>query len=181
MVETASRLFQRDGYNGTSWRGLVDAAGTPWGSIHHHFPGGKEELGVAAIEFGSDAVAGLIAHCFDSQPDPASAVRESFRLSALGMEASDYRAACPVASVALEVVPDSAPMTTAAGEAFVAWEKLIARRLRDTGIKKKNARELARLVLTMFEGALVLSRIQRTTTPLEEAGNHLYGVLLAWS
>ena len=72
-------------------------------------------------------------------------------------------------------------MTAAAGTAFVAWEKLIARRLRDTGIKKKPARELARLVLTMFEGALVLSRIQRTTVPLEEAGDHLYGVLLAWS
>ena len=110
MVETASRLFQRDGYSGTSWRGLVEEAGTPWGSVHHHFPGGKEELGVAAIRFGGEAVAGLIAHCFDSQPDPASAVRESFRLSAAEMEASGYTAACPVASVALETVPGSEPM-----------------------------------------------------------------------
>ena len=179
MVETASRLFQRDGYNGTSWRGLVDEAGTPWGSVHHHFPGGKEELGVAAIGFGGEEVAGLIAHCFDSQPDPASAVRESFRLSAAEMEASGYTAACPVASVALETVSGSEPMATAAVAALTAWEKLIARRLRDTGIKKRRARQLARLILTMFEGALVRSRIERSTVPLTEAGDHLYEMLSA--
>jgi TetR/AcrR family transcriptional repressor of lmrAB and yxaGH operons len=177
MVETASRLFQRDGYNATSWRGLTEEAGTPWGSVHHHFPGGKEELGVAAIELGGESVAGLIGRCFDSQPTAAEAVRESFRLSALGMEATGFQAACPVASIALETVPGSAPMAAAAGEAFAAWEKLIARRLRDSGIKKRRSRELARLILTMFEGALILSRIRGTTDPLIGAGDHLHGVL----
>jgi TetR/AcrR family transcriptional regulator, lmrAB and yxaGH operons repressor len=38
----------------TSWRSLVDEAGTPWGSIRHHFPGGKDGLGLAAIEVGSE-------------------------------------------------------------------------------------------------------------------------------
>ena len=179
MVETASRLFQRDGYSGTSWRGLVDEARAPWGSVHHHFPGGKEELGVAAIGFGGEAVAGLIAHCFDSQSDPASAVREMFRLAAAEMEASGYTAACPVASVARETVPGSEPMAAAAVAALIAWEKLIARRIRDTGIKKRRARELARLILTMYEGALVRSRIERSTVPLIEAGDHLYEVLNA--
>jgi TetR/AcrR family transcriptional repressor of lmrAB and yxaGH operons len=179
MVETASRLFQRDGYSGTSWRRLVEEAGTPWGSVHHHFPGGKEELGVAAIGFGGEAVAASLAHCFDTQPDPAAAVRESFRLAATRMGASGYAAACPVASVALETVPGSEPMASAAGAAMTGWEKLIARRLRDTGMKKKRARALARLTLTMFEGALVRSRIERSTVPLTEAGDHLYEVLSA--
>ena len=180
MVETASRLFQRDGYSGTSWRGLVEEAGTPWGSVHHHFPGGKEELGVAAIGFGGEAVAGLIAHCFDSQPDPASAVRESFRLSAARDGGERLHGRLPGRQRrAARPCPDSEPMAAAAVAAFIAWEKLIARRLRDTGIKKRRARELARLILTMFEGALVRSRIERSTVPLTEAGDHLYEVLSA--
>jgi TetR/AcrR family transcriptional repressor of lmrAB and yxaGH operons len=179
MVETASRLFQRDGYSGTSWRGLVEEAGTPWGSVHHHFPGGKVELAVAAIGFGGEAGSGLIAHCFATQPDPATAVREMFRLSAAEMEASGYTAACPVASVAIETVPKSDAMATAAVAAFTGWEKLIARRLRDAGMKKKRARGLSRLTLTMLEGALVRSRIERSTVPLTEAGDHLYEVLSA--
>ena len=177
MVETASRLFQRDGYNGTSWRGLVEEAGTPWGSVHHHFPGGKEELGVAAIRFGGEAVAGLIAHCFDSQPDPASAVGRAW-LSAADMEASGYTAACPVASVARD-----GGRVGADGHGrrrrVTAWEP-IARRLRDTGIKACAwPGQPLSLILTMFEGALVRSRIERTTVPLTEAGDHLHEVLSA--
>jgi TetR/AcrR family transcriptional repressor of lmrAB and yxaGH operons len=179
MVETASRLFRRDGYHGTTWRGLVDEAGTPWGSVHHHFPGGKEELGVAAIEYGGESVAGLITDCFATQPDQATAVREMFRLSAAEMEASGYTAGCPVASVARETARGSEPIVAAAVDALTAWEKLIARRLRDTGMKKRRARELARLTLTMFEGALVRSRIERSTLPLTEAGDHLHEVLSA--
>ena len=59
MIDTAVRLFQLHGYHATSWRGLVTASETPWGSVHHHFPGGKEELGVAAITTGGDMVASL--------------------------------------------------------------------------------------------------------------------------
>src|SRR4051794_4816372 len=107
MVMTAARLFQRDGYHATSWRGLVKEAGTPWGSINHHFPGGKEELGVAAIAAGAPAVEALIEHCFASTAGPAEAIERWFALSAELMEAEAYRAGCPVATVALETTPHS--------------------------------------------------------------------------
>src|SRR5437660_1001494 len=48
MIEAAMRLLQRNGYAATSWRGVVEEAGTPWGSAHHYFPGGKEQLTAAA-------------------------------------------------------------------------------------------------------------------------------------
>ena len=93
------------------------------------------------------------------------------------MEASGYQAACPVASVALETCGTSESIAASADGAFLGWEKLIARRLRDTGMKKRRARELGRLTLTMLEGALTLSSIRRTTVPLDEAGEHMYEVL----
>ena len=61
MIETGVRLFQRGGYYATTWRGLVEEAGAHWGSINHHFPGGKQELAIEAIRVGAAGVDALIA------------------------------------------------------------------------------------------------------------------------
>jgi AcrR family transcriptional regulator len=172
MIESAARLFQRHGYHGVSWRGLVDAAGTPWGSISHHFPGGKEELGVAAIELGSDFLASVIERCFADADAPDTAVRQWFRTTADFVRASEFRAGCPVAIVALETAPDSEALTAASRAAFERWEGLVAEKLAATGVRRGRAREVAGLVLTLLEGALLLARVHASTAPLDRAGMH---------
>ncbi|MBW8856934.1 MAG: TetR family transcriptional regulator, partial [Bradyrhizobium sp.] len=57
-------LFQREGYAAASWRRLVQESGAPWGSAYHYFPDGKEQVGVAALEWAAQNVAGGIAQCF---------------------------------------------------------------------------------------------------------------------
>jgi TetR/AcrR family transcriptional repressor of lmrAB and yxaGH operons len=172
MIESAAQLFQRHGYHGVSWRGLVEAAGTPWGSISHHFPGGKEELGVAAIELGSDFLASVIETCFAQADAPDAAVRQCFRATADFVRASDFRAGCPIAVVALETAPDSAALTAASRAAFERWEGIVASKLVDAGARRGRAREVAGLVLTLLEGALLLARVHASTAPLDRAGMH---------
>jgi len=169
MIETAVRLFQRDGYEATSWRNLVKEAGTPWGSIHHHFPGGKEELGVAAIDAGGSAVAGVIEYCFDETPDPAAAVARWFALSAELLVRSGYSAGCPVATVALETAATSPPMKQASTRAFKRWSSIIGARLRRAGATPSAAREAAETVLALLEGGLLLARVQRSRRPMKTA------------
>jgi len=172
MIESATRLFQQHGYHGVSWRGLVEAAGTPWGSISHHFPGGKEELGVAAIELGSDFLAGVIEQCFADAETPDAAVRQWFRATADFVRASEFRAGCPVAIVALETAPDSEALTAACRAAFDRWEGIVTEKLADAGVRRGRAREVAGLALTLLEGALLLARVHASTAPLDRAGMH---------
>lgn len=169
MIATAVRLFQRDGYQATSWRRLVQEAGTPWGSAHHHFPGGKEQLGVAAIELGGDMVAALIEHAFAEARTPAAAIDAWFAASAAMLEASDFRDGCPVATVALEVSPDTTPLATACAAALQRWHALVARHLKASGISSPRAKELATATLAGFEGALLLARTLRSTEALRIA------------
>ncbi|WP_372789519.1 TetR/AcrR family transcriptional regulator [Paraconexibacter sp.] len=171
MIETASRLFQRDGYHATSWRGLVEEAQAPWGSIHHHFPGGKEELGVAAIEAGSDAVAAAITYAFASTRTPAGAIERLFSTSAALMEASGYETACPVASVAVASAHESPALTTASRTAFRRWEDELADRLAAGGVPRRRAPALAGHVMTLLEGALVRARVHGSAQPLRDAGS----------
>ena len=91
MITTAMELFRREGYPATSWRRLIEAAGTPWGSAYHHFPGGKEELGVAAIELGSRVVTKTVERAFEKHERTEDAIRWWFGKAAQALAADDYR------------------------------------------------------------------------------------------
>lgn len=173
MIETAVRLFRRHGYHATSWRTLVDEAGTPWGSAHHHFPGGKEQLAVAAIELGSEGVIGLIEKMFREARGPAAAVRSYCRATAEQLAASSWLEGCPVATVALEATSESEAIHAAAKAAFDRWREVMAGHFVETGLPRRRATHVAMLVLANVEGALLLSRASRSKEPLLVAGDHL--------
>ena len=60
MIEQAVILLARKGFQGASFSEILDAAGAPRGSLYHHFPGGKEELVLAAMDHaGRRAMAAL--------------------------------------------------------------------------------------------------------------------------
>jgi TetR/AcrR family transcriptional repressor of lmrAB and yxaGH operons len=179
MITTAARLFQRDGYHATSWRGLVEEAGAPWGSIHHHFPGGKAELGVAAIEAGRDAVAAMIDYCFAERSDVSEAVTRWFERSARLLVESGYESGCPVATVALETLSGPEPVKYATRCAFDAWEKRLAAHLRIGGVSEARAAEAASSVLALLEGSMLLSRVQGSDRPMRIAAGHARGIVTA--
>ncbi|MGD1935602.1 MAG: TetR/AcrR family transcriptional regulator, partial [Candidatus Phaeomarinobacter sp.] len=53
LIETAARLFQSRGFHGTGLSLILEESGAPKGSFYHHFPGGKDELAVAAMQWSS--------------------------------------------------------------------------------------------------------------------------------
>ena len=50
MIAGAGDLLSRRGLQSTSFAEVTQATGTPRGSIYHHFPGGKQELVLAALD-----------------------------------------------------------------------------------------------------------------------------------
>lgn len=169
MIDTAIRMFQEHGYHGLSWRKLVEEAGTPWGSIAHHFPGGKIELAVAAVEAGADTVDELIRYCFKKEDHPAKAVHTWFQLTAKHMEKSGFQIGCPVASIALSTTPQVPEISEASRQAFERWENTLVESL-DKTITKSERRNAAKIIMTLLEGGIVQSRIGCSKTPLDIAG-----------
>lgn len=177
MILTAARLFQRDGYHATSWRRLVEEAGAPWGSIHHHFPGGKTELAAAAIEAGSAGVVALIDHCFAAEAHPGRTVGRWFELSAQLLRDTSYESGCPVATVALETLSGPGPVNDAARSALGAWEARLAGHLRRAGLSRARAADAAAAVLALLEGALLLSRVRGDIRPMRIAARHAQAIV----
>jgi TetR/AcrR family transcriptional repressor of lmrAB and yxaGH operons len=173
MITTALRLFRTEGYPATSWRRLVEEAGTPWGSAYHHFPGGKEELGVAAVELGSAVVRRTVRRAFERTDSPAEAVHWWFDKAGQVLVRDEFRSGCPLATITLEMTGRSSGLTAACERAFTDWHALLASLLAEHGYTNDAAAELAVTIMNNIEGALLLSRVHRSTEPLELAAKHV--------
>jgi AcrR family transcriptional regulator len=170
IVEMSAELFRRQGYNATGIKQIVTEAQAPFGSIYHFFPGGKEALGAEAIRTSGATYEQLIPAVFDPAPDLVTGVRDFFAGAAAHLEETDYADACPIATVALEVSSSSETLREACAEVFQSWIAAGAARYEAAGITEERARELTIAMLCALEGAFVLARATRSTTPLQVAG-----------
>ena len=59
LVETTAQLLQRQGLNGTGVLEVLRESGAPRGSLYFHFPGGKEQLTVEAIDYSRSVIAAM--------------------------------------------------------------------------------------------------------------------------
>lgn len=170
IVFASAELFRRQGYTGTGVKQIVAAAHAPFGSLYHHFPGGKEQLGEQVIRIAGGMYGELVAAVFDPAPDVVTGTEQVFTLAAQHLAESDYADACPIATIALEIASSSEPMRIATAEVFEDWLEKIASRLAAAGIEPAEARALALTTLSLLEGAFVLCRAARTTDALLAAG-----------
>jgi TetR/AcrR family transcriptional repressor of lmrAB and yxaGH operons len=139
------------------------------GSFYFHFPGGKEELGLAAVRHGAGGFGELLRETLWRDEPVEDALAACALALADGLRRSDWRDGCPVATVALESVTRSPALRQAAAEVFTAWQDVIADRLVAAGVPEAAARELATTALAVLVGAELLARVQAGTAPLEHA------------
>jgi AcrR family transcriptional regulator len=170
IVDVSAELLRRQGYAATSVKQIVTAAQAPFGSLYHHFPGGKEQLGAEAIRSSGALYEQLIPAIFDPAPDPPSAVRAFFAGAAEHLHETDYADACPIATVSLEVSSTSETLREACAEVFESWIGACVVRLVSSGLGEARSRELAIAMFAALEGAFVLARAVRSTEALAVAG-----------
>ncbi|MDJ0384944.1 TetR/AcrR family transcriptional regulator [Streptomyces sp. G-G2] len=173
LVRTASRLMQHGGYENTPVKQLVREAEATLGSLYHFFPGGKQELAVAAIHFGDREFAELLRTGLACAPGPAEAVEAVAALLAEELAASGWADGCPVTVTALETVGRLPDVQEACAQAFDNWRDLVAAKLLACGIPQDAARDLALTVISTLEGAEMTAQVARSRTPLLVAGRHL--------
>ncbi|HEY5172071.1 MAG TPA: TetR/AcrR family transcriptional regulator [Acidimicrobiia bacterium] len=171
ILDATAELFMRYGYTGTGLKQIVADANAPFGSLYHHFPGGKEELGVEVIHRSGAMYLELVSGVIDAAPDLLSGVRDCFAGAAEVLRATDYADACPIETVALEVASTNEPLREATAQVFESWIDGAFARFRAADIDEPTARELSITLIALLEGAFVLCRASRTTEALEAAGN----------
>jgi AcrR family transcriptional regulator len=171
ILDTTAELFRRYGYTGTGLKQIVAAANAPFGSVYHHFPGGKAELGEAVVRRSGHMYLELVSGVFEAAPDLVTGARDVFTGAAAVLRETDFIDACPIATVALEVASANEPLRIATADVFETWIEAATTRCTDAGIAAEPARNLAIVLIELLEGAFILSRAARTTDALEAAGD----------
>jgi AcrR family transcriptional regulator len=170
ILDTTAELFRRYGYTGTGLKQIVAQANAPFGSIYHFFPGGKQNLGEEVIRRSGQMYQELVEAIFDAAPDVVTGTSDCFIGAAETLRVTDYADACPIETVALEVASTNEPLRKATADVFGSWIESAAGRFAAAGIPQDKARELSISLITLLEGAFVLSRAMRSPEPLLASG-----------
>ncbi|WP_418960326.1 TetR/AcrR family transcriptional regulator [Streptomyces tritici] len=166
LAESMLELIQRNGYSGTGLNAVVEHAGAPKGSLYFHFPEGKEALGEKAVQLAAARFGALVADSAHVSASPAVVLGGVIDELAGMLESSDFRLGCPVSVVTLEMGAQSERLRDACADAFASWIAPVSELLMRRGHAGPAARALATAVVSMVEGAVIVSRAQRSVEPL---------------
>jgi TetR/AcrR family transcriptional regulator, lmrAB and yxaGH operons repressor len=171
MIQSQAILQRERGVAGTALPDVIQHSGAPRGSIYHHFPNGRAELAEQATQFASDWITRGLERALASG-DVLSAHEAIVEDWLAILRESGFLAGCAVAAGALAGPPDAGARHAAAA-GFRNWERLWRDAFESHGVSAARAETLAVLSIASIEGALMLSRAERSTQPLEQVGARL--------
>ena len=166
ILTAAVSLFRRRGYSGTGLAEILSESGAPKGSLYHYFPGGKTEIGAAADSAAGGQVTRTLKALAEAHDTPEALLRAYAAQLAVGMEQSQWRSGCPIATVLLETAPQEDRITKAGADAFSEWTRVFEEAMIQSSVPPERARSLARLAIATIEGSLILSRVERSSDPI---------------
>jgi TetR/AcrR family transcriptional repressor of lmrAB and yxaGH operons len=88
-----------------------------------------------------------------------------------------YNNGCPVAVIALEVAPESAQLADACASELANWTNRLARAIACAGFSPQHSDEVATVIVSGLEGALLMARLSQETRALTVTANAMASLL----
>jgi TetR/AcrR family transcriptional regulator, lmrAB and yxaGH operons repressor len=168
LLDAAARLFRRQGYAATGINQILELAQVRAGSLYHHFPDGKAELAAAVVDTVGSGIGALLRKLLAAGGPVADIMDRWVETMAANLSA-DERDGCPIEPIATESVTASPVVRAASARVFADWITAVADRLRADGWSAGDAEQTARAVISLIEGALLVSRVAGEPSALHAA------------
>jgi AcrR family transcriptional regulator len=178
IVRSAVELVRQRGVHGAGLRQIVAHADGPRGSLQRYFPGGKtqlitEALNLAASEVMEDTESGL-----SEAGNLADAIDAIFAPWRQVLVDSDFTLGCPVAATVVDASGD-AQLRQEARALLVQMRDSVRDAMVRFGVPKSTADDDASVLVAALEGALILSRADGSSQPLDTMQSFLTTSLIA--
>jgi len=171
MVRSAALVLRERGAAGVTIDEVLARSGAPRGSVYHHFPDGRSQLLLEALQYAGDAITELID---EAAPRGGSALVRGFvDFWENALTASDFTAGCPVVAAAVGSAEEAPALIPVAGRIFDRWCQALAAAFRTEGFDDADAAALAQTCVAALEGAVVLCRSSHTAAPLRDVARQL--------
>jgi TetR/AcrR family transcriptional repressor of nem operon len=176
IIEAAAPVFNRNGFVGTSLSDLMEATGLQKGGIYRHFKS-KEELAVAAFDH-AWRVARKTRWLEVDKTATAIGQLQKFVANFVEKRTGLVQGGCPVLNTAIDSDDGNPVLREHVRKALRQWTKRI-RNIVAAGIKSGEIRQdvdpqaVAAVLISTLEGAIMMTRLQESTQPLEQVRQYL--------
>jgi TetR/AcrR family transcriptional repressor of lmrAB and yxaGH operons len=161
ILKAAKRLFQQRGYYAVGTAEILEVSQAPKGSMYHHFPEGKEQIAIEAVNTIRADVLTMMQQLQAKGLSTADAIRALAKGMAQWLKESQWREGTMLASTTVGSVPDLPKLHAAIKAAFDEWRQHIVTMLVGEGWSKASATTMAQTLLASIEGAMILARIDQ--------------------
>lgn len=177
IIAKTCDLLELQGYHATGLNQIVRESGSPKGSLYYHFPGGKEELALEAVNRVGAIVLNRIRENLAAIDDPAAAIEAFVLFVAENAERSGWQQGGPITTIALETAATNERLREACHAIYSDWQAAFAEHLTTGGIPEERATRLAALIIAALEGGIILARSSRSRAPLEAVAAELHALV----
>jgi TetR/AcrR family transcriptional regulator, lmrAB and yxaGH operons repressor len=166
ILQAAYHLLRKRGYHASGLTDILELAQAPKGSMYHHFPGGKEELGVAVVEI---IIHDLLAIFSAPKQSSTAMVLKVAGKELLAVAARTKFEICAMLSSFVAEAQSSPKLALAVSQAYARMLDALKLRLMQDGMGKSDAEDLAKIVIALLEGGSLLSQTQQDIRALRLA------------
>jgi TetR/AcrR family transcriptional regulator, lmrAB and yxaGH operons repressor len=167
ILRAALRLFRQHGYHGVGINDILAQAQAPKGSMYHHFPDGKEEIGAAVVGLISQSML----HLIQTQP-PALPPHQAVSRVGATLVATAVRTrheVCVLFSAFIAERASAPRLAQAVNQAYADIAAPLEKRLRMAGFSAAQSRDRALLVVMLLEGGSLVAAARADVAPLKLA------------
>lgn len=171
ILDVAQGLIQQRGYNGFSYRDIADEVGIRAPTIHYYFPA-KADLAAALVDRYAAGIAEVCAGLAQSEPKAWKRLSRYFQATRQTMLEKRQLCLCGVLAMEANSLPDN--VRRAVDRFFDASRGWMADQLREAKGRGDvdfagSPDDVAAMVLSTLQGALLLSRASSSPEPYDAA------------
>jgi TetR/AcrR family transcriptional repressor of nem operon len=180
IIAKAAPVFNQRGFAGASMTDLMEATGLEKGGLYRHFTS-KEELAIESFKYAVQQVRDARSAGIEQGQDAITRLRHIVR--AFVQVPSPIPGGCPMMNAAADADTSSKAILAVARKGIISWKSELCKIL-DEGIRHGQVRSnveprrIANTLISMLEGALVISRLEGTREAMVDAQASLESLLL---
>lgn len=175
IIALAAPLFNQHGFRGCSMQDVMEATGLEKGGLYRHFSS-KEELAAEAFRYALRNAVKTRTEGLEAVGDPLDQLR--YLIRRFIEEPSFMPGGCPLMNTAIDADDGNAVLRKLVLDAIEDWKTRLAAIVQE-GIRRREIRRsidpmrMANTIVATLEGALMISRLEGSRTPLNDAQQSL--------
>jgi len=181
IIRKAAPLFNQRGFNGAALSDLMKATGLEKGGIYRHFSS-KEVLAAEAFDYAWRETLSARSHHLDTISNNVDRLKQF--VANFVERRGVIPGGCPLLNTAIDTDDGNSVLREHALKALRGWQSYLISII-NAGIKAREihprvgSKRLAAVIISSLEGAIMLSRLERSEEPLLAIRAHLDNYLEA--